>query len=57
MPFGAGHRACLGRNNAQVEIQKMVVSLLRRYDVTLVEEQKVDNGMPPTSSFGMVWCW
>ncbi|KAK8219590.1 cytochrome P450 [Phyllosticta paracitricarpa] len=53
MPFGAGHRACIGRNLATAEINKVVVSLIRRYRIELVGERSV-GGMPPTHSFGIV---
>ncbi|KAH9827687.1 Isotrichodermin C-15 hydroxylase [Teratosphaeria destructans] len=53
MPFGAGHRACVGRNIATVEISKLVVSLLARYDITLAEDGGALNTMPPTRSFGV----
>jgi cytochrome P450 len=56
MPFGAGHRACVGRNIATAEIQKLVVSLLARYEITLVEgaeQTSAPNAMPPTQSFGV----
>lgn len=54
MPFGAGHRACVGRNIALMEIQKMLVSLLARYDIELVAlEEERSLKMPPTHSFGV----
>lgn len=63
MPFGAGHRACIGRNLASVEINKVAASVLARYRVELVGEEadKVKGGggggggggMPPMTSFGI----
>lgn len=53
MPFGAGHRACVGRNIATAEIQKLIVSLLARYEITLAEGTDARNAMPPTGSFGV----
>lgn len=31
--FGSGHRSCLGKNVAIVEVKKTVSALLRRYEV------------------------
>jgi benzoate 4-monooxygenase len=54
MQFGAGHRACVGRNIALTEIQKLLVSLLARYDIYLVaSEKEKSQKMPPTHSFGV----
>lgn len=56
MPFGSGHRACVGRNIATAEIQKLVVSLLARYEITLAETSETyskQDTMPPTKSFGV----
>ena len=54
MAFGTGHRACIGRNLANVEIQKIVVSLLARYEMELVGGQKTElSRMPKTKSFGI----
>ncbi|KAK7531507.1 cytochrome P450 [Phyllosticta citribraziliensis] len=52
MPFGAGHRACIGRNLATAEINKVAVSLIRRYKMELVGDESV-GGMPPTHSFAI----
>lgn len=60
MPFGAGHRACIGRNLASVEINKVAASVLARYRVELVDgeeggEKKAGGGggRPPMTSFGI----
>ncbi|KAK5999292.1 hypothetical protein QM012_005617 [Aureobasidium pullulans] len=56
IPFGSGHRACVGRNIATAEIQKLVVSLLARYDITLADAPGTSfeqSTMPPTRSFGV----
>lgn len=56
MPFGSGHRACVGRNIATAEIQKLVVTLLARYEIILTETSKTSSkqdSMPPTKSFGV----
>ncbi|KAK8221457.1 cytochrome P450 [Phyllosticta capitalensis] len=55
MPFGAGHRACIGRNLATMEIHKVVVSLVRRYRMELVAEEGgvSEGGMPQTHSFAI----
>lgn len=56
MPFGSGHRACVGRNIATAEIQKLIVTLLARCEIALVETPKTSSKqstMPPTKSFGV----
>ena len=54
MAFGGGHRACIGRNLAMSEIQKIVVSLLARYEMELVGEGAHRmGGIPRTRSFGV----
>ncbi|KAH7077544.1 cytochrome P450 [Paraphoma chrysanthemicola] len=53
MPFGAGHRACIGRNIATMEIYKMVGSILSRYNVELVHRGSSACSMPNTTSFGV----
>ena len=54
MACGSGHRACIGRNLANVEIQKIVVSLLARYEMELAGDQVTAPGeMPKTKSFGI----
>lgn len=62
MPFGAGHRACIGRNLASVEINKVAASVLARYRVELLDGEEGGKkkkkaggggGMPPMTSFGI----
>lgn len=54
MPFGAGHRACIGRNIAMTEIYKLVGSLLARYDFEyLPQAQSLNDTIPETTSFGV----
>ncbi|KAF2460199.1 cytochrome P450 [Lineolata rhizophorae] len=55
MPFGGGHRACVGRNIASQEIYKIVASLLARYDISLALGSASDGmqRMPQTKSFGV----
>lgn len=40
IPFSIGHRMCIGRNIATMEIYKMVTTLLRRYHFHLVYPEK-----------------
>lgn len=61
--FGGGHRACIGRNIANAEIQKLVSSLLLRYKLELVQQRTAwstsphskvkQDRMPKTTSFGV----
>ncbi|PNS18959.1 Isotrichodermin C-15 hydroxylase [Sphaceloma murrayae] len=51
--FGAGHRACIGRNLAMVEIYKVVSTLMGRYKVLLPDGAEVRPGLPPMESFGI----
>lgn len=55
MPFGAGHRACIGRNIATTEIHKLVASLLERFDFEIVLEDPAEKAlvMPEAKSFGV----
>ncbi|KAH8587166.1 cytochrome P450 [Bisporella sp. PMI_857] len=54
MHFGGGNRACLGKNIARVEMQKLIVSLLRRYDITLVKKLAHEEPrIAPTRSYGL----
>jgi cytochrome P450 len=54
MPFGAGHRACIGRNIATTEIYKLIVSLLARYDLEyLPADGEMGTSIPKTRSFGV----
>lgn len=50
--FGAGHRACIGRNLATVEIQKVVATVVGRYRVGLVGEVQ-EGGEAEMESFGI----
>ncbi|PSK55395.1 Isotrichodermin C-15 hydroxylase [Elsinoe australis] len=50
--FGAGHRACIGRNLATVEIQKVVATVVGRYRVDLVGEVQ-EGGEVEMESFGI----
>ena len=34
--FGAGHRSCIGKNISYLEIYKLVPSMLRKYEVSVV---------------------
>lgn len=40
MPFGAGHRMCIGRNIATINIVKIVTTLLRIYNFEVVEKDE-----------------
>lgn len=46
MHFGAGHRACIGRNEALIMLWKVVVEVLRRFDIALAEGQDVNRKEP-----------
>ncbi|KAJ9648121.1 hypothetical protein H2199_001898 [Coniosporium tulheliwenetii] len=37
LTFGAGHRSCIGKNISQLEIYKLVPTLLQRYEITLAD--------------------
>lgn len=37
LPFGAGHRACIGRNIANMSVTKVLTTLWRRYDLEAVD--------------------
>ncbi|KAL6415740.1 benzoate 4-monooxygenase cytochrome p450 [Ilyonectria robusta] len=37
LTFGGGSRICIGRNLAQLEVYKIVATLIRRYDISLVD--------------------
>ena len=39
VPFGMGTRTCIGKNIAILEMCKLVPELIRRYDMTLVEQE------------------
>ncbi|KAF2221148.1 cytochrome P450 [Elsinoe ampelina] len=52
--FGAGHRACIGRNLAMVEIGKVVGGLVGRYKFSLAGGGvEGGEGRVPTESFGI----
>ena len=56
MPFGAGHRACIGRNIATTEIYKVVATLLSRYDFEYrpsAGDVALPHSLPRTKSFGV----
>jgi cytochrome P450 len=38
--FGAGYGACPGQNVAKIELAKITATLVRDYDIKLVDEQK-----------------
>jgi cytochrome P450 len=38
--FGAGHRACIGKNFTLMEIHKIVPQLLREYKIELAQPEK-----------------
>ena len=42
MPFGGGPRLCIGNNFAMMEMQMVILELLKRYDFELVKDQKVE---------------
>lgn len=42
MPFGGGPRLCIGNNFAMMEMQLVVLELLKRYDFSLIENQKIE---------------
>ncbi len=42
MPFGGGPRLCIGNNFAIMEMQLVLATMLRRYDVQLVDNQEVE---------------
>ena len=37
LPFGAGHRACIGRNIAMMSITKVLAAVWRTYELTAVD--------------------
>ncbi|EJC99286.1 uncharacterized protein FOMMEDRAFT_160888 [Fomitiporia mediterranea MF3/22] len=39
-PFSVGPRACTGRNLAFMELQTIIASIFRRYDIVLEEPDK-----------------
>jgi benzoate 4-monooxygenase len=41
MPFGIGHRACIGRNIANINILKVVSTLWRNFEFTPVDKDEI----------------
>lgn len=41
MPFGAGHRTCIGRNIAAMSVLKVLATLWRNYNLSAVDEHEV----------------
>lgn len=41
MPFGAGPRMCIGRNFAMLEMKMIILEVIKRYDFSLVKDQKI----------------
>lgn len=37
LTFGGGSRVCIGRNLAQLELYKIVATLIRKYEISLVD--------------------
>ena len=42
MPFGGGPRLCIGNSFAMMEMQMVVSELLKKYDFTLLENQRIE---------------
>lgn len=42
MPFGGGPRLCIGNNFAMMEMQLVILELLKRYDFELIKDQKIE---------------
>lgn len=40
MPFGAGHRMCIGRNIAMANMLKVVTVVLRNYELEAVDKDE-----------------
>lgn len=40
MPFGLGHRACIGRNIASINILKVLTTLWRNFDIIAVDKHE-----------------
>lgn len=40
MPFGIGHRSCIGRNIAMINILKVTSTLLRNYEFELLDGEE-----------------
>lgn len=41
MPFGAGHRACIGRNIANINILKVISTLWRNFEFSPVDKEEI----------------
>lgn len=46
LQFGAGHRVCLGKNVSYLEIYKLVPTMLRKYEVSVVQSFREKRGQP-----------
>lgn len=58
MPFGLGHRSCIGRNIAMINILKVVTALWRDFEITPVdkyEKLEIDN-LGVDEKKGPLWC-
>lgn len=42
MPFGGGPRLCIGNNFAMMEMQMVILELLKRYDFHLIPNQEIE---------------
>jgi benzoate 4-monooxygenase len=40
MPFGAGHRMCIGRNIAIMNMLKVITVVLRNYELEAVDKEE-----------------
>jgi cytochrome P450 len=54
MPFGMGHRACIGRNVAMVNIVKVLTVLMRCYRIEAVHDgEGKGEGLLRTTTVGI----
>ncbi len=42
IPFGGGPRLCIGNSFAMMEMQMIVATLLRRFDFSMIKDQKIE---------------